>query len=230
MFTLQNNCLWGEPPEQKLAVVLLGGCPPQDGALLQYVAEAPYLAAADAGAAIALNAGRTPDLLIGDFDSLGAEALAACRAGGAEVLTLPVMKDLTDGEFLLQTLAGRGFKRLLVLGALGGRPDQELANIFCAEALAERGIDCLLAHDNALLLPLAAGETPVKLRLAGFQGSTMSMLSLSEACAHIRLAGFLYPLDGALHRRQTLGLSNLVQAETAEITLTAGNLLAVINR
>lgn len=230
MLTLQNNCFLPNPARGKAAVVLLGGAAPTAPDLLQYIKEAPYLAAADGGAAIGLQAGRTPDLLIGDFDSLSAGDKDRCQKAGAEVLPLPAMKDWTDGELLLQTLAKRGFVSLLVLGALGGRPDQELANIFCAERLARRGVSCLLAHDNALLLPLYAGKQELRLRLCGFAGQTVSLLSLSARCAHIRLDGFLYPLDGPLYRRQTLGISNIAQKEAADIRLSSGSLLAVINR
>lgn len=211
------------------ALVLLAGQPPASEWLLKTVAAAPYVAAADGGAAIALAAGRRPDLLIGDFDSLAAEALAACREAGCEILTLPAAKDLTDGEFLLQTLYERGWRRFLVLGALGGRVDQMLANIACAEKLARAGAEVLLAHDDAVLCLLYAESTPQELTLHGFAGKTLSLLSISEVCDKVELAGFEYPLNGRLARRQTLGISNVVRAEAAALRLTGGSLLVCLN-
>ncbi len=211
------------------ALALLAGQPPQSERLLKAVFAAPYVAAADGGAAIALAAGRRPNLLIGDFDSLSAEDLVECQDAGVEILTLPAAKDLTDGEFLLQTLFERGWRRLLVLGALGGRVDQLLANIACAEQLAREGAEVWLAHDDALLGPLYAASMPQELSLQGFGGKTLSLVSLSEACDKVELAGFEYPLNGPLKRRQTLGISNVVRAEAATVRLTGGSLLVCLN-
>ncbi len=230
MFLLDNNDLWSAKQTEKCAVVLLGGDAPKSDKLLQYIKTAPFVAAADGGAAIALKLGRCPNLLIGDFDSLPADGVDACRTHGAELLQLPVMKDMTDGEYLLATLAERGYKKLLVLGALGGRTDMELANVFCAADLARQGIFCLLAHDTTLLLPLWSGQQPVQLCLKGFAGKTFSQVALSEQCRRIQLSGFLYPLNKELYRGQTLGLSNIVTDDTAKLVLTDGSLLTIINR
>lgn len=229
MLVLDKHRLWAEATSHKAAVVLLGGEMPCSADLREYVKNAAFLAAADGGAAFALELGRHPDLLIGDFDSLPDASVAVCREYGTEIVQLPIMKDMTDGEFLLDTLLKRGFDRLLVLGALGGRPDMELANIYCAAELAKRGGFCLLAHSNALLLPLYAEENTVRLEMRGFDGHTFSQLSLSDKCAHISLDGFLYPLDGELQRGQTLGLSNIIETESARLSLQNGTLLTVIN-
>lgn len=230
MLLLDNDELWQQGEQS--AVVLLGGEMPQDERWLSIIREAQLLAAADGGAALALSMGRLPDLLVGDFDSLDAKLVAECEQGGVEMLRLPVMKDMTDGEYLLDELLARGYRRLLVLGALGGRPDMQLANIFGAAELARRGAEILLAHDNALLIPLYAGDGPddaCELVLKGFAGKTFSQIAISERCRHILLDGFFYPLDGELARRQTLGLSNIIDRDEAHLTLHGGTLLAVIN-
>ncbi len=214
---------------EQTAVVLLGGTPPQAAWLSAYLNSAAYLAAADAGAASVLAAGRVPDLLVGDFDSLAESQLAACQAAGAEIITLPTAKDLTDGEFLLDLLVGRGFRRLLVLGALGGRTDHLLANIACAEKLARQGICVMLAHDAEILVPLCATDEPCVLGLHGFVGRTLSLVSLAGESRLVQLDGFAYPLQGALRRQQSLGISNIVQTNNAQITLTDGSLLVCLN-
>lgn len=229
MFVLNKQQVWENNTSEKSAVVLLGGEMPHSPLLHKYVKNADYLAAADGGASLALQLGRYPDLLIGDFDSLSENAVNACQKFGTEILQLPVMKDMTDGEFLLDTLLERGFRRLLVLGALGGRPDMLLANLDCAAEAAKGGAFCLLAHDNALLLPLYAEDKAVRLDIIGFDGYTFSELSLSEKCEHISLNGFVYPLDGELRRGQTLGLSNIINTNSATLTLQGGTLLTVID-
>lgn len=224
---LYNELLWQR--ETKSAVVLLAGQVPQDKRWLQIISHAGFLAAADGGAALALHLGRCPNLLVGDFDSLDAALVKEAAQGGATLVQLPVMKDVTDGEYLLQRLAEQGFCRLLVLGALGGRVDMQMANIYTAASFARRGVSCLLAQDDALLVPLFAGDEPAELVLRGFAGKTFSQVSISERCKNIRLDGFLYPLDGELKRGQTLGLSNIIKQKEASLQLVGGSLLTIIN-
>jgi thiamine pyrophosphokinase len=213
------------------AVVLLGGEPPQSDELLNCIKCGKLVAAADRGAALALHVGRVPDILVGDFDSLPPELLAECRQGGARIFSLPVHKDLTDGEYILQHLSAQGMRRLLILGGLGGRVDQLLANILTAVPQARQGVEILFAHDDALLYVLAAdnADEPQELVLRGFAGRTVSLISLAEESRAVELAGFEYPLHGALKQNVSLGVSNVVQAEGASIRLTDGCLLVCIN-
>lgn len=225
MFVLQN----GEWLAEDMAVVLLGGqkaCRPE---WLACIKKAGYLAAADGGAAMALQQQRYPDLLVGDFDSLPAEQLAACRAADCRICRLPVHKDQTDGEFLLQLLQREGWRRLLVFGALGGRLEQTLANLLTAAPLARQGLEICLPHDDGVLFLLGAEQQPRRLCLQGFAGRTVSLVALGAACGRVELEGFAYPLQGELPAYTSLGISNVAQAESAQISLQAGCLLVCIN-
>lgn len=215
------------PPDAALA--LLGGQPPVSPDLLACVKQAGFVAAADGGAAIALQQGRCPDLLAGDFDSLPAAMLAEAEAAGGEIIRLPVRKDQTDGEFLLNHLAATGWRRLLILGALGGRVEQELANLLTAVPLAKQGVAICLADDTELLFLLGAGEQKRCLHLQGFAGCTVSLVALGGACRRVELDGFAYPLQGELAAYTSLGISNVAEAEQAAITLQDGCLLVAIN-
>jgi thiamine pyrophosphokinase len=228
MFVLDSGKLLAD----SAAVVLLGGEPPQSGELLNYIKCAELVAAADSGAALALRVGRLPDILVGDFDSLSPELLEDCRQGGAQIFSLPVHKDLTDGEYILQLLSGQGKRRLLILGGIGGRIDQLFANILTAVPLARQGLEIVFAHDDSLLCLLAASAEaiePQELVLRGFAGRTFSLISLAEESRSVELFGFEYPLCGALRQDVSLGVSNVVQADSASVRLTDGCLLACIN-
>lgn len=219
---------------ERTAVVLLGGEAPEDPELLGLVRQAAFVAAADSGAAAALSAGRVPDLLVGDFDSLAETLVAECRAGGASIVELPVHKDVTDGEFLFslmrQRAAEQGWRRLLVLGALGGRLDQTLANILCGVPLAKAGLEiCLAGERELVLLAAALAEEQQHLQLRGFAGCVASLLALGGAVQRVELAGFAYPLAGKLAANITLGLSNVIEGPQADIRISGGVLLVCVN-
>ncbi len=223
------NLTKGEYLQPDTALVLLGGQPPVGPEWLACVKAADFVAAADGGAAIALRQGRRPDLLVGDFDSLPAALLAEVEASGSEIIRLPVRKDQTDGEFLLKHLAAAGWRRLLILGALGGRVEQELANLLTAAPLAKHGVEICFADDAGLFFLLGAGEQKRRLNLRGFAGCTVSLVALGGRCRRVELDGFAYPLQGELAAYTSLGISNVAEAEQAGIVLQDGCLLAAIN-
>ena len=85
----------------------------------------------DAGATRLVNAGFTPDIAIGDFDSQ--EPPTQCR----HIIRLPCEKDDTDLEYALQHILHdkqpENIKKIILLGATnGGRIDHLLANIWLA--------------------------------------------------------------------------------------------------
>ncbi|HXE73041.1 MAG TPA: hypothetical protein VNO81_10305, partial [Candidatus Nitrosotenuis sp.] len=66
--------------------------------------------------------------------------------------------------------------------------------------------------------------------LEGRQGWRCSILSLEAESRGVTLEGFLYGLQGeTLCRASTRGLSNLVQAERATVSLESGLLLVVLS-
>ena len=214
------------------AAVLLGGQPPRSAELLDYIRRARCVAAADAGAAAAVAAGRLPDLLVGDFDSLGRDELAECQRAQAEICRLPVHKDQTDGEYLLGK-AGEmpysSYRRLLIMGGLGGRLDHMLANIFTTLPLAAAGREICFCGDDMLAFVLAAEDDARLLCLQGFGGLTLSLQSLSAECRQVELSGFEYPLCGRLTQTSSLGISNVIRDDAAAIRLMGGKLLVCLN-
>ena len=80
---------------------------------------------ADAGYTQVRRQGLKPDLVVGDFDSLGSVP------EGEKIVRHPVMKDDTDMMYSLKECLGRGYRNFLILGATGGRLDHTVANL-CA--------------------------------------------------------------------------------------------------
>ena len=84
---------------------------------------------ADGGASNALALGLQPQVVIGDLDSLDSNLQAQLEADGCQVLAHPARKDETDLELALHYAIEHGVDEILILGALGGRIDQTLANV-----------------------------------------------------------------------------------------------------
>lgn len=100
---------------------------------LDYLKNLPIhlLVGVDAGASHLFQAGFTPDLAIGDFDSQ--EPPSQCR----HIIRLPCEKDDTDLEYALQYILQKekpeNINKIILLGSIGGgRLDHLIANIWLA--------------------------------------------------------------------------------------------------
>ncbi|MBP5231216.1 MAG: thiamine diphosphokinase [Clostridia bacterium] len=102
--------------------------------------------AADAGYRTAVEAGRTPDLFVGDGDSLGTVPEVP------EKKVLPRVKDDTDSAAAVKAGLERGFRRFCLLGALGGdRFSHAAANVQLLRYLRTNGAEGLLADERCVL-------------------------------------------------------------------------------
>src|SRR5581483_5490047 len=105
-----------------MQIVILANAPNLDLAPhLPLLKAADLVIAADGGALPLVRAGRRPDIVIGDMDSLDQVTLAGLAEQGAELRRYPREKDETDLELALLHAAALGATAIDVLGALGGR-------------------------------------------------------------------------------------------------------------
>ncbi len=103
-------------------VLLVGGGNPNPADLVGIVAKAPYLAAADGGADHCLEAGLTPQVVIGDLDSVSPEVRTTLAP---ETFIEYEDQDLTDFEKCLRVIDA---PFIVAVGFTEGRLDHTLAN------------------------------------------------------------------------------------------------------
>lgn len=179
--------------------------------------------AADGGTAHALAAGLPPDHVIGDLDSLP-EAQRA-RLPHTTFHPYPPAKDETDLELALLWAAAQAKlhnpnSEIVILGALGGRPDQALANLLLLALPALRGLETWIADGAWTCRLLRGGET---LRLHGDPGDTLSLLPLGGPARGVTTEGLAYPLTAAtLDFGPARGVSNIFTHAVAAIHLETG--------
>ena len=119
-----------------------------NGEIVDYAATARWLhaddyrIAADGGARHMHALGLSPHVIVGDLDSIDENLLARFRQEGAAVERHPAAKAATDLELAIARAVSDGAAEVLLIGALGGRLDQTLANLLI---LAERNWNVPLA-------------------------------------------------------------------------------------
>ena len=188
--------------------------------------EQDYLVAVDGGYRHLAALGLTPHLLIGDLDSVDPESVSKLQAAGVEVLKYPPAKDQTDLELALYQVIAQGFKRVLVLAALGGRLDHTLGNL---ALLSQADFDALeISLDDGLEQVLIVREA---VQLAVDPGDTISLLPVCSPVQGIKTKGLAYPLDiETLYPNQTRGISNVAISSTIQVVLESGTLMLIHTR
>ena len=113
-----------------------------------------FVVAVDGGLARLLEAGIEPDLVLGDFDSLEEKYLPwldCLKNTRPERLSqLPCEKDDTDTLHAVRVCLERGYKRIDLYGALGGRLDHTIANIQTLSWIRRQGGCGYLLGKNTL--------------------------------------------------------------------------------
>ena len=177
-----------------------------------------FIIAADGGWLACRKTGITPDLLLGDFDSL------STRPDFPNILRVPVEKDDTDTMLALREGLRRGCDTFYLYGATGGaRLDHTLANLQSLAFLLRHGARGYL-YDQNFVYTAIENETLTLTREV--EWGIVSLFSMGDRAEHITLEGLQYPLtDGTIDCGFPLGVSNHIVAPTARITVGRGPLL-----
>ena len=184
--------------------------------------DASFVIACDRGWQYAERLGIVPDVILGDFDSSAPPART-----DVPVLTFPVRKDDTDTMLAARHALEKGYRDITVCCALGGRFDHTLANLQTAAFIVSRGGRCRLLGRNTELIAFTRGTV----RLPRRKGYKLGVFSLSDRCENVTLRGTDYDCENiGLSSAFPLGACNAWAADTAEISVGNGILLAVSSR
>ena len=178
---------------------------------------ASFVIAADAGYRRAVERGITPDLLVGDMDSL------CSLPKDIEVVKVPVEKDFSDGELGVRQAALRDIYFLDIYGAIGGRPDHFLYNLHLLKIASDLGVRAVIRGDTFDIY-----YTESNLFLDTTIGDTLSVVPFEKEVHIVKATGLKYPATGAiLTKKDTLGLSNECTATSVFLAVEGGSALVI---
>ena len=175
--------------------------------------------AADGGFAALEGLGRSPDLVVGDFDSLGH------RPDHPHVVALPVEKDDTDMHSAIRLGWERGYRAFRLYGGTGGRIDHTLANIQSLAWLANQGGRGWLVGPDWTATVLSDGGA---LTLEAGRQGMVSVFCLGDRAEGVDIQGLKYGLtDGVLTADYPLGVSNSFLGGESRVSVRRGKLLVL---
>ena len=213
----------GRSEEMSQCAIVLGGEFPQSYRVRERFWATDYCIAADRGADYAVRSGKTPDLLVGDMDSLDPEVFRLCETGGSLVMKVPCAKDETDGELAFLAAQERGYRDILLFCSGGGRLDHLLSNIFVCCHFFQKGMQITLVEDD-----YTAYFSNKRLVLHGRNGDILSLIPMTKEVHGVTLDGCRYPLTkAALSQGSSWSMCNEFAQPTVTIQQEDGVLLAV---
>ena len=186
--------------------------------------------AADGGLVSLQRTDIQPDLIIGDFDSLGYTPECGPHQEDIhkypEVYRLPVEKDDTDMAAACRAAWERGCRKLRIYGGSGDRPDHFLANLQLAAAYSRQGGDVRLITPPYTVYALTDGS----LELSAVPGITFSVFSHTDVAEGVTIEGDVkYTVrEVQLSNVRALGVSNLMTGKEARVTVRHGTLLVFL--
>ena len=173
-----------------------------------------FIVCADSGYSFAKKAGLTPNLIIGDFDSLKEEL-----PQNTEVVKLNTHKDDTDTEHCVMECIRRGYKDFLLLGSIGGRTDHTFANIATLAFLSEYNYNGIARNNGEEIRILKEGSYEMNNK----KGLIFSVFPYGCESVNVTYKGAEYMLNNmTLTYNVSRGISNVFVDDEAEITINRG--------
>ncbi|MDU6743020.1 thiamine diphosphokinase [Peptoniphilus harei] len=186
-----------------------------------------FIIIADGGARLLMKYGLRADILLGDLDSIGEEALTYIKEHEIEVKKFPAKKDFTDTELALSYLVDEEYKDIVILGALGTRLDHELANLMNLKKLYKKGIRAKIEDDYNEVIYVEEG-------FYDFEKTNKKYFSLINAGTSMNFTtkGLYYEVEDLEINSEnpSRGVSNEMVGEKATIKINSGSAFIIQSR
>ena len=176
-----------------------------------------FILCADGGARHALALGLTPNLIIGDMDSLP----STFNLQPETFIRFPTDKNETDLELAINHALTLNPDQILILAALGGRMDQTLANIALLSNLQLATCNIILT-DGVEEIFFCRDQVKVE----GRSGDIVSLIPWQGEVAGVFTENLRWHLHHeTLYPEKTRGISNEMTADVATVSIKSGLLL-----
>ena len=186
-----------------------------------------FIIIADGGARLLMKYGLGADILLGDLDSIGEEALTYIKEHEIEVKKFPAKKDFTDTELALSYLVYEEYNDIVILGALGTRLDHELANLMNPKKLYNKGIRAKIEDDYNEVIYVEEGSYD-------FEKTNKKYFSLINAGDRMNFTtkGLYYEVEDLEINSEnpSRGVSNEMVGEKATIKINSGSAFIIQSR
>lgn len=166
------------------AVILANGEYPTHELPLRILSESAFVVCCDGAANEYIARGHTPDIIIGDGDSLSPDN----KIRFAPIILQIADQETNDQTKAVQYLQSKGYKKIAIVGATGKREDHTLGNISLLIDYMKSGIEVRTFTDYGVFIPVKDSQT-----FASHAGQQVSILNFGAK--GLKGEGLVYPLS-----------------------------------
>lgn len=180
-----------------------------------------FVIAADSGYNRCVENNITPDLLVGDMDSIK----GSCDIPDIEIVRAPCEKDDTDTMLAIKIGFERGYSDFVLTGVTGGkRLDHTLAAISSLEYIHDHGGEGCIIDGSCKMFVQSEDTRTYDGKNAGY----ISVFSLTDS-SRLAMRGLKYGgEDMTVTRDFPVGVSNNFREKCGEIQVYEGKILVII--
>ncbi len=183
--------------------------------------ENDYIIAADGGYNFLQKLGMHPDILLGDFDSI--EDIPE----NIKKITFPSNKDDTDMALAVNLAIEKGYKNIVLMGALGGRTDHSYGNIALLVHMARLGIENRIVDGRRVITAVTDKAICFDETYSGY----VSVFSADTRSYGVSIEGLKYELNNVMLTNDvTLGVSNEFIGKSSRISVEDGTLIIMYEK
>jgi len=174
---------------------------------------------ADGGYDHAKKMGITPNILIGDFDSITE------IPDDIPCMRHPSEKNLTDTELAIEYARNKGFKNFLLLASTGSRMDHTLTNILLLKTFVEQKETAVIINENNKIMMIDS-----QIIITEPPDTIISLIPITN-CTGVTTTNLKYPLtDATMHVGKGVGISNIILDDNATISVKSGLLIITVSQ
>lgn len=166
------------------AVILANGEYPTHPLPLQMLEEAKFVACCDGAANEYISRGYTPDVIIGDGDSLSPEY----KERFSSIVHQIADQETNDQTKAVHFLQEKGFRKVAIVGATGKREDHTLGNISLLMEYMREGMEVRIVTDYGVFMPVNGTQT-----FESHPGQQISIINFGAK--ELKGEGLVYPLS-----------------------------------
>lgn len=205
---------------QKKCVIVSAGDMKRDISDRVSFNEEDLIIACDGGYDSCLKYGIKPDILIGDFDSV-----KSSLPEKTDRITLKCEKDDTDTVSAIKYAFEKGYKNIVLTGALGGRIDHSLANLQALLYINNNGGRAKIIGDNEEIILICNESITLKCD----RTKTLSIFTPDEKAQGVTIKGAKYLLNNYdMSNNLPIGVSNEFLDEDITVTVKKGRLFIML--
>ena len=166
------------------AVILANGEYPAHELPLRLLAEAQFVVCCDGATNEYISRGHTPDVIIGDGDSL----LPEYKKRFSSIILQISDQETNDQTKAVHYLQSKGIRKIAIVGATGKREDHTLGNISLLVEYMRSGMEVRTVTDYGTFIPVSDTQS-----FASHPGQQVSIINFGAE--GLKGEGLFYPLS-----------------------------------